>query len=133
LRNLGRWCATADEDGHYSLAILENVYSVLRGRDADTGEVDPKKREAQFEILRSAQARALNYANWHHFLGAMTLGSYRHEGRITSETAVIYSYLLYLIGMIDHSIDKSKMRQAIAEFFFMASLATQQSPLPASR
>jgi uncharacterized protein with ParB-like and HNH nuclease domain len=41
-------------------ARLENVYSVLRGRDAITGEVDPKKRDAQFEILRAAQARALS-------------------------------------------------------------------------
>jgi len=59
-------------------ARLENVYSVLRGRDADTGEVDPKKREAQFQILRSAQAYTLNYSNWHHFLGAL-LPSRRHD------------------------------------------------------
>ncbi|CCE11423.1 conserved hypothetical protein [Bradyrhizobium sp. STM 3843] len=111
-------------------ARLENVYSVLRGRDADTGEVDPKKREAQFEILRSAQTHALNYANWHHFLGALTLGGYRHEGMITSETAVIYSYVLYLIGIIDHGIEKPKMRQAIAEFFFMASLTGRYTNSP---
>jgi len=111
-------------------ARLENVYSVLRGRDADTGEVDPQKREAQFEILRSAQARALNYANWHYFLGALTLGGYRHEGMITSETSVIYSYVLYLIGVIDHGIDKPIMRQAIAEFFFMASLTGRYTNSP---
>jgi hypothetical protein len=111
-------------------ARLENVYSVLRGRDADTGDVDPQKREAQFEILRSAQARALNYANWHHFLGALTLGGYRHEGMITSETAVIYSYVLYLIGVIDHGVDKQIMRQAIAEFFFMASLTGRYTNSP---
>ena len=86
--------------------------TVSTGRDADTGEVDPQKREVQFEILRSAQARALSYANWHHFLGALTLGGYRHEGMITSETAVIYSYVLYLIGVIDHGIEKPIMRQA---------------------
>jgi hypothetical protein len=68
-------------------ARLENVYAVLRGRDATTGEVDPQKRDAQFDILRAAQARSLNNANWHHFLGALTLAGYRHEGMITSETA----------------------------------------------
>jgi hypothetical protein len=111
-------------------ARLENVYSVLRGRDADTGQVDPKKRDAQFEILRTAQAHALNNANWHHFLGALTLAGYRHEGMITSETAIIYAYVLYLIGIIDHDIDKQKMRQAIAEFFFMASLTGRYTNSP---
>jgi hypothetical protein len=111
-------------------ARLENVYSVLRGRDATTGEVDPQKRDAQFDILREAQARALNNANWHHFLGALTLAGYRHEGMITSETAIIYAYVLYLIGVIDHGIDKQKMRQAIAEFFFMASLTGRYTNSP---
>jgi hypothetical protein len=111
-------------------ARLENVYSVLRGRDAATGEVDPQKRQAQFDILREAQARALNNANWHHFLGASTLAGYRHEGMITSETAIIYAYVLYLVGIIDHGIDKQVMRQAIAEFFFMASLTGRYTSSP---
>jgi hypothetical protein len=111
-------------------ARLENVYSVLRGRDASSGEVDTKKRDAQFEILRAAQARALNCANWHHFLGALTLAGYRHEGMITSETAIIYAYVLYLVGVIDHGIDKQSMRQAIAEFFFMASLTGRYTNSP---
>jgi hypothetical protein len=111
-------------------ARLENVYSVLRGRDATTGEVDPQKRAEQFDILRAAQARALNSANWHHFLGALTLAGYRHEGMITSETAIIYAYVLYLIGVIDHGVDKQVMRQAIAEFFFMASLTGRYTSSP---
>jgi hypothetical protein len=92
--------------------------------------IDPQKREAQFEILRSAQAKALNYANWHQFLGALTLCGYRNEGMITSETAVIYSYVLYLIGIFDHGIQKQSMRQAIAEFFFMAALTGRYTTSP---
>jgi hypothetical protein len=111
-------------------ARLENVYNVLQGRDAATGQVNPLKRDAQFAILRSAQARVLNLANWHHFLSALTLAGYRHEGMITSETAIIYAYVLYLIGVIDHVIDKQTMRQAIAEFFFMASLTGRYTNSP---
>ena len=40
----------------------------------------------------------------------------------SSQTAIIYSYVLYLIGICDFGIDKSAMRQAVAEFFFMAAL-----------
>jgi hypothetical protein len=111
-------------------ARLENVYSVLRGRDAVTGQIDPQKRDAQFGILKAAQDRALNMANWHHFLSALTLAGYRHEGMITSETAIIYSYVLYLIGIFDHGLDKTTMRQVIAEFFFMASLTGRYTNSP---
>lgn len=111
-------------------ARLENVYSVLRGRDAVTGEVDPQKRDAQFELLKLAQSRVVNLANWHHYLSALALAGYRHEGMITSETAIIYSYVLYLIGIVDHGIDKQIMRQAIAEFFFMTSLTRRYTSSP---
>lgn len=103
-------------------ARLQNVYSALRGRDAVTGEIDEAKRDAQFGLLTKAQGQALNLANWHHFLSALTLAGYRHEGMISSETAIIYAYVLYLIGRVDHGVEKQDLRQAIAEFFFMASL-----------
>jgi hypothetical protein len=114
-------------------ARLQNVYSVLRGRDAVTGEIDLVKRDAQFALLTQAQARSLNLSNWHHFLGALTLAGYRHEGMISSETAIIYSYVLYLIGLVDHEIDKAQLRQAVAEFFFMASLTGRYTSSPETK
>jgi hypothetical protein len=103
-------------------ARLENVYSALRGRDAKTGLDDPAKRAEQFALMQEGQKAALNLANWHHFLSALTLAGYRGEKMISSETAIIYCYVLYLIGIKDYKIDKAQMRQKIAEFFFMAAL-----------
>ncbi|RVA14636.1 DUF262 domain-containing protein [Mesorhizobium sp. M7A.F.Ca.US.002.01.1.1] len=114
-------------------ARLQNVYSALRGRDAVTGEVDIEKRDAQFALLTQAQAKTLNLSNWHHFLSALTLAGYRHEGMISSETAIIYSYVLYLIGLVDHALDKQELRQAIAEFFFMASLTGRYTSSPETK
>lgn len=114
-------------------ARLQNVYSVLRGRDAVTGEIDVAKRDAQFELLTQAQARSLNLSNWHHFLSALNLAGYRHEGMISSETSIIYAYVLYLIGLVDHGIDKQELRQAIAEFFFMASLTGRYTSSPETK
>jgi hypothetical protein len=111
-------------------ARLQNVYSVLRGRDANTGAVNPEKREAQFDLLKSGQSKALNTANWHHFLSALTLAGYRNEGMITSETSVIFSYVLYLIGLSDFGIDRQVIRQAIAEFFFMAAITGRYTSSP---
>ncbi len=114
-------------------ARLQNVYGVLRGRDAVTGAVDEVKRDAQFDLLRGAQGQVLNLANWHHFLGALALAGYRHEGMISSQTAIIYSYVLYLVGIVDHGIPRQEMRQAIAEFFFMASLTGRYTSSPETR
>lgn len=114
-------------------ARLENVYAVLRGRDANTGQDDPQKRDEQFALMQTAQERSLNLANWHHFLSALTLAGYRGEKMISSQTAVIYSYVLYLIGTCNFGIDKSEMRQAIAEFFFMAALTGRYTTSPETR
>lgn len=114
-------------------ARLENVYAVLRGRDAVTGKDDPTKREEQFGLLAKAQGQSLNLANWHHFLSALKIAGYRGEKMISSQTAIIYSYVLYLIGICDFNIDKSTMRQAVAEFFFMAALTGRYTSSPETR
>ena len=114
-------------------ARLENVYAVLRGRDAVSGKDDPSKRDEQFALLTKAQDQTLNLANWHHFLSALKLAGYRSEKMISSQTAIIYSYVLYLIGICDFAIDKGAMRQAVAEFFFMAALTGRYTTSPETR
>ena len=114
-------------------ARLANVYSVLRGRDAQTGVDDPERREQQFGLMQEAQQVSLNLSNWHHFLSALTLAGYRGEKMISSQASVIFSYVLYLIGIHDYRIDKTRMRQAIAEFFFMASLTGRYTSSPETR
>ncbi|NVO14054.1 MAG: DUF262 domain-containing protein [Rhodoplanes sp.] len=114
-------------------ARLESVYSALRGRDAKTGLDIPERREAQFALMREGQKVALKLSNWHHFLSALTLAGYRGKKMISSETAIVFSYVLYLIGIRDYAIDRDQMRQAIAEFFFMAALTGRYTSSPETR
>ncbi len=114
-------------------ARLESVYSALRGLDPKTGIDVAEKRDAQFYTMRISQSHALNLANWHHFLGALRLAGYRGEKMITSQTAIIYCYVLYLIGIVDFGIDKKTMRQAIAEYFFMTALTGRYTNSPETR
>ncbi len=51
---------------------LQHVYSLLRGKDLETGQVSPQQREAQFERLREAQEHVLDLSNWHEFLKCLT-------------------------------------------------------------
>ncbi len=114
-------------------ARLEAVYNALRGRDPKTGIDSPEKRDEQFARMQAGQKAALNLTNWHHFLSALTLAGYRGEKMISSETAIIYSYVLYLIGIGDFGIDRERMRKAIAEFYFMASLTGRYTSSPETR
>ncbi|MDR5745088.1 DUF262 domain-containing protein [Caballeronia sp. LZ029] len=114
-------------------ARLENVYSALRGRDAATGEDNPEKRDSQFALMKEAQKAVLNLGNWHHFLDALKLAGYRGQKMISSETAIIYCYVLYLIGIRDYGIERTAVRQAIAEFFFMAAMTGRYTNSPETR
>ena len=114
-------------------ARLANVYGALRGKDAATGVDNPDKREGQFALMREAQSAVLNLANWHHFLDALKLAGYRGQKMVSSEAAIIFSYVLYLIGIRDYGIDRTRMRQVIAEFYFMSAMTGRYTSSPETR
>lgn len=111
---------------------LKTVYNVLRGRDAHTGLDDPERRDAQFSKLMDAQKHVLSLTNWHHFLSALTLAGFRGSKMISSPATVIFVYAVYLIGLVDHRTDRRKLRQTIAEFFFMSALTGRYTSSPES-
>jgi hypothetical protein len=104
---------------------LEAVYAALRGRVPTTGAIDPARREAGFAKLKAAHDSTLNINRWHYFLGALPLAGYRSRRMITSEMTVLYAYTIYLIGVEEICIPLGTMRQAIAEFFFMAAMTSR--------
>src|SRR3546814_20248885 len=63
-------------------ARLENVYGVLRGRDAKTGLDAPERRDAQFALMRDGQTAELHLANWHPVLDAVKPAGYPSEKMI---------------------------------------------------
>jgi hypothetical protein len=104
---------------------LDAVYAALRGRVPTTGVIDPARREAGFARLKVARDAALNVNRWHHFLGALPLAGYRSQRMITSELALLYAYTIYLIGVEEVAVELAVMRQAVAEFFFMAAMTSR--------
>ncbi len=111
-------------------ARLQHVYSILRGKDLETGEFSDERRTQQFEVLRHAQECALDLQNWHDFLKALLLAGYRSSAMITSQVAVLYTYALYLIGKRDFCVDEYTLRSVAARWFFMASLTGRYSGSP---
>lgn len=109
---------------------LQAVYQLLRGRGVDSGEESTAAREAQFEQLRGAQAQVLDLSNWHEFLKCLAQAGYRSKSMITSENNVIYSYLVYLIGRVDHGMTHGELRPLIARWFFMCALTGRYTGNP---
>jgi hypothetical protein len=114
-------------------ARLEHVYSILRGKDLQTGEFSIERRDAQFDLLQKAQVQVLDLQHWHDFLKVLKRAGYIHPKMITSETAVVYTYALWLIGKRDFGFDQHTMRNLMARWFFMSSLTGRYTSSPETR
>ena len=105
----------------FKRARLEHVYSILRGKDLDTGEFSDDRREQQFAQLRSAQSKALNLQHWHDFMLCLRQAGYRAGRMVTSHSSLLYTYTLYLIGRTEFGIAEHDLRQVISQWFFMSA------------
>lgn len=114
----------------FKRARLKNVYSILRGKDLQTGEFSEERREAQFDTLKVAQNHVLNLQNWHEFLKCLVFAGYRSSAMISSKMGLIYSYVMFLIGKIDCKMELNTLRKLIAKWFFMVSLTGRYTGSP---
>ena len=113
-------------------ARLQHVYSVLRGKDMDTGEFSDDRRVAQFEVLRHAQAYVLNLQNWHDFLKVAIRAGYRHGGLVSSQVGLLYAYAMFLVGKRDFGVDAFDLRNVMARWFFMTAITGRYTSSPES-
>lgn len=101
-------------------AVLKHAYSILRGKDLETGEFSPQRREEQFSRLQQAQDHVVNLLHWHEFLQCLERAGFRGSKMISGENAILYSYALWLIGRVDYQVPLSRLKEIIARWFFMA-------------
>lgn len=114
-------------------AVLKYVYSLLRGKDLATGQVDPERREQQFEILRDAMADVLSVGNWHEYLRCVTAAGFSSPRMISSNAALLNGYALWLIGRRDFGATVAQLRGPISRWFFTVHTIGRFSSSPESR
>jgi hypothetical protein len=112
---------------------LRTVYALLRGRDVDSEAATPERRDELFAVMRDAQTCALDLTNWHEFLKVLIRAGYRSESMISSKNAVLYAYILFLVGKRDFAVPLETLRDVIARWFFMAALTGRYSSSPESQ
>ena len=117
----------------FSRGRLKNVYNLLRGKDLETGLPSPEQRQVQLDLLATAQAKVVDLTNWHEFLKCVLAGGYSSKDVITSENALLYSYVLYLHGRHSFGVNHTTLRTTIARWFFMSSLTGRYTNSPETR
>ncbi|MEO3926073.1 DUF262 domain-containing protein [Micromonosporaceae bacterium B7E4] len=108
-------------------AVLKNIYTLLRGRDLETGKPSPKRRQEQFDRLAQAQEHVLNLTHWHEFLLCLERAGFRGKKMISSDNAIIFAYAMWLIGRVDYNVPIGRLREVIARWFFMAHTTSRYS------
>lgn len=116
----------------FKRARLQYVYLILRGKDLATAEFSDQRRDAQFEVLKAAQAKVLTLDAWHDMFRAVQAAGYRGGRMITSNNNLLFSYAFYLIGKYEYAVPTKDLRRVIARWFFMCSLTGRYTGSPES-
>lgn len=116
----------------FKRARLQYVYSMLRGKDLETGGFSAQRRTAQFDKLQRAQEQALDVAAWHDFMDCLRAAGFRSSKMISSTNNLLFSYILYLIGRNEHGVDRRLLQKTIAQWHFMAAVTGRFTGSPES-
>jgi hypothetical protein len=109
---------------------LKSVYQILRGKDPESGKYTAAQRDAQFDILKNAQASILDLTHWHQFLSALIGAGFRSKEMISSNNALLFSYAFYLMGRVRYQVPEHLMQKAIGRWFFASSLTGRYTSSP---
>jgi len=103
-------------------ARLQYAYSILRGKDLETGNVSEERRTDRFDDLQDAQQYVLDLTNWHEYFKALSHAGFRSGSMVTSDMTLFYCYLMFLIGKRDFGLSGHALRTVIGRWFFMCNI-----------
>jgi hypothetical protein len=108
-------------------AKLSDAYNALQAKDRATGFVQPAKQEEELDKLKAALPTVLESLHWTEFLRCLPSAGFRSRKMVTSETTLLYGYVIWLLGRTRFKVELATLRALIARFFFMAQLTSRYS------
>ncbi len=111
----------------FKRARLRYAYMVLEGKDLSTGLYDSSLRDKMFDQLRVKLDIVLNLSNWHDFMNCLISAGYVSSKLIAADNAIVYTYVMYLIGLCDFKLDRIELRKLIALWFYMSAVTMRYS------
>lgn len=103
-------------------ARLRYVYMLLRGKNLKTGEITQNIREENLKILKESLDMVTNLNNWHAFMNLFASAGYLKGSFVASSNAVVFSYVLYLIGKYDYKVSSVELQKIISKWIFMSTI-----------
>lgn len=105
-------------------ARLRYAYMLLRGKDLKTGNTNKETQEENLCMFKDALDKATNLNDWHAFLNMFAQAGYLNKSFVVSSNAVVFSYVLYLIGKYDYGVSSSELQRVIPRWIFMSTITS---------
>ena len=103
-------------------ARLKYAYMLLRGKNLQTGVTSPETRQENLAKFKEALRLATDLNNWHAFLNLFGRAGYLKGSIVASTNAVVFSYVLYLVGKYSYKVPPMALNKVIAKWIFMATI-----------
>lgn len=103
-------------------ARLRYAYMLLRGKNLKTGEITENVREENLAKFKESLDIVMNLNNWHAFINLFAAAGYLSDKLVSSTNAVVYSYILYLIGKYDFNVSSVNLQKIISKWIFMSTI-----------
>lgn len=103
-------------------ARLRYAYMLLRGKDLETQKTSTETQAKNLTMFREALNIVTNLNNWHSFMNIMANAGYLRSSLVSSQNAVVFSYLLYLIGKTQFNVKPLELRKIMSRWVFMSTI-----------
>lgn len=116
----------------FKRARLRYAYLLLRGKDLKTGKSSGETQKENLEKFSNALSLVTNLNHWHAFMNVVAGAGYLKGSLISSENAVVFSYMLYLMGKVEYKVAPVALNRLMQRWFFMATICGYYTDSPES-
>lgn len=106
----------------FKRARLRYAYMLLRGKNLKTGEITLGVRQENLRIFKESLDEVTNLNNWHAFMNIFATAGYLKGSFVASTNAVVFSYVLYLIGKYDYNVPSLELQKIVRKWIFMSTI-----------
>lgn len=113
-------------------ARLRYAYQLMRGKDLKTGIVSAETRDQNLQTFKNALDVVTNLNNWHVFLNLFAQAGYVSGDFVASNNAVVYCYVMYLIGKYEYKVKSVDLNKIITKWIYMSTVTYFYTSSPES-
>ena len=103
-------------------ARLKYAYQLMRGKDLRTGATTSETRQENLKVFKESLDVVTNLNNWHAFLNLFAQAGYVSGDFVAASNAVVYSYVMFLIGKYKYNLKTVDLNKAITKWIYMTTV-----------